>query len=111
MGITPPQLSKGATDKDANEHEAKDVESVVPEAKELVEKDIRDRFKKMCEGYFQSVSKKLVAEHNVCGIRTRLVRVPERQYSRGYRNRIAETMKHIFGLERFLRTANKPTRR
>lgn len=33
---------------------------------DLVEKDIRDRFRKMCEGYFDSVSKKLVIEHNVC---------------------------------------------
>ncbi|KAN0107367.1 Armadillo-type fold [Russula decolorans] len=30
---------------------------------ELVEKDIRDRFKKMCEGYFENVAKKLVLEH------------------------------------------------
>lgn len=36
------------------------------EAEELVEKDIRDRFKKMCEGYFDSVAKKLVIEHKVC---------------------------------------------
>lgn len=34
------------------------------EEDELVEKDIRDRFKKMCEGYFENVSKKLVQEHN-----------------------------------------------
>lgn len=38
---------------------------LVKEEDELVEKDIRDRFKKMCEGYFESVSKKLVIEHNV----------------------------------------------
>ena len=35
------------------------------EAEELVEKDIRDRFKRMCEGYFETVCKKLVIEHNV----------------------------------------------
>lgn len=35
------------------------------EEDELVEKDIRDRFKRMCEGYFDSVSKKLVIEHKV----------------------------------------------
>lgn len=29
----------------------------------LIEQDIRDRFKRMCEGYFESVSKKLVIEH------------------------------------------------
>jgi len=38
---------------------------VEAEGDELVEKDIRDRFKKMCEGYFESVAKKLVLEHKV----------------------------------------------
>ncbi|KAI0248110.1 ARM repeat-containing protein [Lactifluus subvellereus] len=33
------------------------------EEDELVEKDIRDRFKKMCEGYFENVAKKLIIEH------------------------------------------------
>jgi hypothetical protein len=32
---------------------------------ELVEKDIRDRFKKMCEVCFENVAKKLVQEHKV----------------------------------------------
>jgi regulator of nonsense transcripts 2 len=32
---------------------------------ELVEQDIRDRFRRMCEGYFDNVSKKLVIEHKV----------------------------------------------
>ena len=36
---------------------------------ELVEKDIRDRFKKMCEGCFESVAKKLVLEHKVPALR------------------------------------------
>lgn len=67
LGITPPQLPKAATNGDANEHGTQDNESVIPELEELVEKDIRDRFKRMCEGYFQNVSKKLVVEHNVCG--------------------------------------------
>ncbi|KAG1777245.1 hypothetical protein EV702DRAFT_1197573 [Suillus placidus] len=33
------------------------------EDEELVEQEIRDRFKHMCEGYFDSVSKKLTIEH------------------------------------------------
>ena len=37
----------------------------INEGEELVEKEIRDRFKKMCEGYFDNVAKKLVIEHNV----------------------------------------------
>lgn len=31
----------------------------------IVPKDIKDRFRKMCEGYFETVCKKLVQEHNV----------------------------------------------
>lgn len=64
LGTNPPQFSKtAATDGDG----AEDTEKVIPETEteELVEKDIRDRFKRMCEGYFQNVSKKLVIEHNV----------------------------------------------
>lgn len=41
---------------------------VVNEDEELIEKDIRDRFKKMCEGYFENVSKILVKDH-VVGIK------------------------------------------
>jgi regulator of nonsense transcripts 2 len=37
----------------------------IKEEDELVEQDIRDRFKKMCEGYFDNVCKKLVIEHKV----------------------------------------------
>lgn len=35
------------------------------EEEELVEQDVRDRFKRMCEGYFDNVCKKLVIEHKV----------------------------------------------
>lgn len=35
------------------------------EDEELVEQEIRDRFKRMCEGYFDNVAKKLVLEHKV----------------------------------------------
>lgn len=35
------------------------------EDEELVEQDIRDRFRRMCEGYFDNVTKKLVMEHKV----------------------------------------------
>ncbi|KAJ7217953.1 transcription factor [Mycena pura] len=37
--------------------------ALTKEEDELVEQDIRDRFKRMCEGYFESVCKKLVIEH------------------------------------------------
>ncbi|KAF5354670.1 hypothetical protein D9756_005377 [Leucocoprinus leucothites] len=36
---------------------------ILKEEEELVEQDIRDRFKRMCEGYFDNVCKKLVIEH------------------------------------------------
>ncbi|CAE6470742.1 unnamed protein product [Rhizoctonia solani] len=37
---------------------------VLNESEELIEKDIRDKFKRMCEGYYDNVAKKLVKEHN-----------------------------------------------
>lgn len=45
------------------------------EEEELVEKDIRERFKKMCEGYFDNVSKKLVIEHKVSVAHCRLFHI------------------------------------
>lgn len=38
---------------------------ILNEEEELVELDIRDRFKRMCEGYYDNVCKKLVMEHKV----------------------------------------------
>ncbi|QRW21674.1 eukaryotic translation initiation factor 4G [Rhizoctonia solani] len=38
--------------------------TILNEQEELVEKDIRDKFKRMCEGYYENVAKKLVKEHN-----------------------------------------------
>lgn len=44
---------------------------VVNEDEELIEKDIRDRLTKLCEGYFDTMSKILVKDHvvgiNLCG--------------------------------------------
>ena len=42
-----------------------DFPTLARDADELVEQDIRDRFRRMCEGYFESVSKKLLIEHKV----------------------------------------------
>lgn len=44
--------------------------ALAKEDDELVEQDIRDRFKRMCEGYYDSVCKKLVIEHKVCFFHT-----------------------------------------
>jgi regulator of nonsense transcripts 2 len=71
LGITPPSskqvsenvepgtLSAGVAATDGS------FPALVKEDEELVEKEVRDRFKKMCEGYFDNVSKKLVIEHKV----------------------------------------------
>ncbi|KIJ40979.1 hypothetical protein M422DRAFT_209705 [Sphaerobolus stellatus SS14] len=70
MGLTPPAskqisaASEPGTVSAATENENKGQAQTVDEARELVEKDIRDRFKRMCEGYFESVSKKLLVEHH-----------------------------------------------
>jgi regulator of nonsense transcripts 2 len=61
-GVEPGTLAATAAD-DAVPNGA--FPEIVKEEDELVEKEVRDRFKKMCEGYFDSVSKKLVIEHKV----------------------------------------------
>lgn len=77
LGITPPAATKqisassepgtlsSATTNEANGNTDGSFPELNKEEDELVEKDVRDRFKKMCEGYFDSVCKKLVIEHNV----------------------------------------------
>lgn len=77
LGLQPPLASKhqvstktdGSTLSEAMQSEVEggaersQVQSV--ESDDLVEKEIRDRFKRMCEGYFETISKKLVKEHLV----------------------------------------------
>lgn len=70
MGLTPPaakQISPASEPGSLSSSVEKESPQAQPinEEQELVEKDIRDRFKKMCEGYFDSVSRKLLVEHNV----------------------------------------------
>ncbi|THH26707.1 hypothetical protein EUX98_g7481 [Antrodiella citrinella] len=72
LGIAPPSNTKQVASSTEvgtlSEVTTKDANGAFPplskEEDELVEKEIRDRFKKMCEGYFDNVSKKLVIEHN-----------------------------------------------
>ncbi|KAG8699751.1 hypothetical protein FRC09_006404 [Ceratobasidium sp. 395] len=76
LGIAPPSPSAKQVDNGA---QAGDLASAVAhgaqnghdngtptlnEEDELVEKDVRDKFKRMCEGYYENVSKKLLKEHN-----------------------------------------------
>lgn len=70
LGLTPPQskqisaeaepgtLSSATTNATQGEFP-----TLFHEDEEIVEQEIRDRFKRMCEGYFDSVSKKLTIEH------------------------------------------------
>lgn len=64
LGLTPPAPSKQALDNAEVSTPIRGDDLSSPISEELVEKDIRDRFKRMCEGYFENVSKKLVIEHN-----------------------------------------------
>ncbi|KAH9929303.1 ARM repeat-containing protein, partial [Amylocystis lapponica] len=76
LGIVPPASSKqissssepgtlsSATTTEAHEEKNGAFPQLTSEEDELVEKDIRDRFKRMCEGYFDNVAKKLVIEHD-----------------------------------------------
>nr|GAT56787.1 nonsense-mediated mRNA decay factor [Mycena chlorophos] len=68
LGIVPPSPAKQQVAADAGKasDQANDTGAfpvLGKEEDELVEQEIRDRFKRMCEGYFENVSKKLVIEH------------------------------------------------
>lgn len=86
---------------------------ITKESDELVEKEIRDRFKKMCEGYFESVSKKLVMEHNVSRGRTPVRHRGIHDYFlyRGCKSKIGEIMRRTSAQARSSRIDSKRTRR
>ncbi|KIK67319.1 hypothetical protein GYMLUDRAFT_156182 [Collybiopsis luxurians FD-317 M1] len=68
LGLVPSntskQISADSEPGSLSESQPEDPPSIIAnEADQLVEKDIRDRFKRMCEGYFDNVCKKLVIEH------------------------------------------------
>ncbi|KIJ67888.1 hypothetical protein HYDPIDRAFT_147949 [Hydnomerulius pinastri MD-312] len=70
LGLTPPQAKQISNDAEPgtlSTAASGDYQGAFPallhEEEELVEQDIRDRFKRMCEGYFDNVAKKLVIEH------------------------------------------------
>jgi len=81
------------------------------EEHELIEQDIRDRFKRMCEGYFDNVCKKLVIEHKVTSIPRRLLPLTYRDIFSAFRSKINVIMKPIFALERFSKIVNRLMRR
>ncbi|KAG6903019.1 hypothetical protein C0995_007452 [Termitomyces sp. Mi166 len=67
LGITSPVYSKQAPLESSTSVANVEVDGSYPslthELDELVEQDIRDRFKRMIEGYYDNVCKKLVIEH------------------------------------------------
>lgn len=74
LGIVPPTPSKqisvdaepgSLSGNQLNVQDGNHFPSLANGEEELVEQDIRDRFKRMCEGYFDNVCKKLVIEHKV----------------------------------------------
>lgn len=127
LGITPPpgsnkQISSSAepgTLSSAEQEKSTQPppqQQVFNEAEELVEKDIRDRFKRMCEGYFDSVSKKLLTEHNVG---TFQIYPREKKKSSehslffisAFKNKIDVTTRPISARAKSLKTGSKHTRR
>lgn len=83
------------------------------EEHELIEQDVRDRFKRMCEGYFDNVCKKLVIEHKVTSVSCRSLSMtyPYRIVSSAFRNKINVIMKPTSALERFSKIASRLTKR
>jgi regulator of nonsense transcripts 2 len=83
-----------------------------PEEEELVEKELRDRFKRMCEGYFDSVSKKLVKEHMVrCHHNISAYMSLISTIIRDCKSKIEKTTKRTYVPGRFLRIGNRLMKR
>lgn len=82
------------------------------EEEELVEQDVRDRFKKMCEGYFDNVAKKLVIEHKVPSFIIPLSGCSLiKHVCRNCKNRTRGITKRTFGRVKYSRIDSKRTRR
>lgn len=121
LGLTPPQSKQisaetepGTLSSTTTNAAQGEFPTLLHEDKELVEQEIRDRFKRMCEGYFDSVSKKLTIEHKVC-IYINICRFSPEKINLYFRSackiKIVGIMKHISGLGRSLRIGNKRMRR
>ena len=93
------------------ENETAQFPQLVQEGEELVEQDIRDRFKRMCEGYFDNVCKKLVIEHKVGDMPTFEDKFLISPTSSGCKNKTRRIMKRTFVPVKYLRIVSKHTRR
>lgn len=86
----------------------------INENEELIEKDIRDRFKKMCHGYYDNVVRKLLKEHEVRSFEACepiVVDVDLKTHHRNFKNKTGATTKLTSSPARSLRTVNKHMRR
>ena len=93
------------------ENEIAQFPQLIREEEELVEQDIRDRFKRMCEGYFDNVCKKLVIEHKVGDIPTFEDWNLIFSIFSGCKNKTRKIMKRTYVLVKYSRIVNKHTRR
>lgn len=111
-GAEPGTLSSTATS-NAQEYTAGVAfPSLVNGEEELVEKDVKDRFKKMCEGYFDNVTKKLVIEHKVLFIDIPLLICSLiKDVCRNCKTRTAEITRRTSARVRYSRIDSRRTRR
>ena len=84
---------------------------LIREEEELVEQDIRDRFKRMCEGYFDNVCKKLVIEHKVGDMPTSGDQFLISSTFSGCKNKTRKTTKRTYAPVKYLRIVSKRTRK
>lgn len=117
MGLTPlstKQISAGSepgTLSSVTENAASTIAPhIFDEKQELIEKDIRDRFKRMCDGYFESVSKKLLVEHHVSLLSLGAFTLYLLFHS-AFKIKTGVITKHTFVQGRFLKIGSKLTKR
>lgn len=119
LGIAPSQGTKqqASASEDTGEmsvasENAADLDSI-PEDDELVEKDTRDKFKRMCNAYYDSVVKKLIKEHDVSRTSYSVIHAESEQVRllSGSKSKTVVITKRTSSPERSLRIASKHTRR
>jgi len=93
------------------ENEIEQFPQLFPEEEELVEQDLRERFKRMCEGYFDNVCKKLVIEHKVGDMPTSKDQFLISSTFSGCKNKTRKIMKRTYALVKYLRIVSKRTRK
>ena len=81
------------------------------EENELVEKETRERLKRMCEGYFDTISKKLVKEHLVCIFMCCSGSPDLGVFCRNFKSRTAVIMRLTSDLAKYLKTVSKLMRK